>query len=216
MQNIGAYGVEIKDVFEYLDAVHIATVEVKRFYQSDCAFGYRESVFKRKLKGEYIICRVAYRLSKKDHKLNTSYGAIESELKKMQIINPTIRDVSNAVIAIRQSKLPDPKEIEMLGVFKNPIVPNKTLETLLETHPNIPYYTTPDHKVKLAAGWLIEKAGWKGKTFEDRYGVHKKQALVLVNYKNAKGKEILSLSEDIIADVANKFGVHLEREVNIL
>ena len=217
MQNIGAYGVEIKDVFEYLDAVHIATGEVKRFYQSDCAFGYRESVFKRKLKGEYIICRVAYRLSKKDHKLNTSYGAIESELKKMQIINPTIRDVSNAVIEIRQSKLPDPKEIGNAGsFFKNPIVPNKTLKTLLETHPNIPHYTTPEHEVKLAAGWLIEQAGWKGKTFEDRYGVHKKQALVLVNYKNAKGKEILQLSEQIITDVAKKFGVHLEREVNIL
>lgn len=126
MQNIGAYGVEIKDVFEYLDAVHIKSGEVKRFHKSDCAFGYRESVFKRKLEGEYIICRVAYRLSKNNHKLNTSYGAIENELQNMQITNPTIRDVSNAVIAIRQSKLPDPKEIGNAGsFFKNPVVSQK-------------------------------------------------------------------------------------------
>lgn len=217
MQNIGAYGVEIKDVFEYLDAVHIETGKVKRFYKTDCAFGYRESVFKRDLKGEFIICHVAFRLSKNEHKLNTSYGAIESELQKMEITNPTIRDVSNAVISIRQSKLPDPQEIGNAGsFFKNPVVPQKTLQILLEKYPNIPHYDAPNNESKLAAGWLIEKAGWKGKTFEGRYGVHKKQALVLVNYKNAKGKEILSLSDQIIEDVANKFDVHLEREVNIL
>ncbi len=217
MQNIGAYGVEIKDVFEYLDAVHIKSGKVKRFHKSDCAFGYRESVFKRKLKGEYIICQVAYKLSKNDHKLNTSYGAIENELHKMQITNPTIRDVSNAVIAIRQSKLPDPKEIGNAGsFFKNPVVSQKKLEKLLDKYPSIPNYPSTENKAKLAAGWLIEQAGWKGKTFDERYGVHKKQALVLVNYKNAKGQEILSLSDDIIADVAFKFDVHLEREVNIL
>ena len=217
MQNIGAYGVEIKDVFEYLDAVHIKSGEVKRFHKSDCAFGYRESIFKRKLKGEYIICRVAYRLSKNKHKLNTSYGAIENELQNMQITNPTIRDVSNAVIAIRQSKLPDPKEIGNAGsFFKNPVVSQKKLEKLLDKYPSIPNYPSTENKAKLAAGWLIEQAGWKGKTFDERYGVHKKQALVLVNYKNAKGQEILSLSDDIIADVAFKFDVHLEREVNIL
>ena len=217
MQNIGAYGVEIKDVFEYLDAVDIETGEVKRFYKTDCAFGYRESVFKRKLKGEYIICRVAYRLSKNKHKLNTSYGAIENELQNMQITNPTIRDVSNAVIAIRQSKLPDPKEIGNAGsFFKNPVVSQKKLEKLLDKYPSIPNYPSTENKAKLAAGWLIEQAGWKGKTFDERYGVHKKQALVLVNYNDAKGQEILRLSEDIIADVAFKFDVHLEREVNIL
>ena len=217
MQNIGAYGVEIKDVFEYLDAVHIKSGEVKRFHKSDCAFGYRESVFKRKLKGEYIICRVAYRLSKNKHKLNTSYGAIENELQNMQITNPTIRDVSNAVIAIRQSKLPDPKEIGNAGsFFKNPVVSKKKLEKLLDKYPSIPNYPSTENKAKLAAGWLIEQAGWKGKTFDERYGVHKKQALVLVNYNDAKGQEILRLSEDIIADVAFKFDVHLEREVNIL
>jgi len=217
MQNIGAYGVEIKDVFEYIDAVHIKSGEVKRFHKSDCAFGYRESVFKRKLKGEYIICRVAYRLSKNKHKLNTSYGAIENELQNMQITNPTIRDVSNAVITIRQSKLPDPKEIGNAGsFFKNPVVSQKKLEKLLDKYPSIPNYPSTENKAKLAAGWLIEQAGWKGKTFDERYGVHKKQALVLVNYNDAKGQEILRLSEDIIADVAFKFDVHLEREVNIL
>ena len=217
MQNIGAYGVEIKDVFEYLDAVHIATGKVQRFYKADCAFGYRESIFKRTLKDKYIICHVAFRLSKIKHDLNTSYGAIESELEKMKITNPTIRDVSNAVIAIRQSKLPDPNEIGNAGsFFKNPVVPKNNLTKLLKKYPNIPYYPAPNDKVKLAAGWLIEQAGWKGKTYDGRYGVHAKQALVLVNYKNTTGQEILNLSNEIIADVKFKFDVTLEREVNIL
>ena len=217
MQNIGAYGVEIKDVFEYLDAVHIATGKVQRFYKADCAFGYRESIFKRTLKDKYIICHVAFRLSKIKHNLNTSYGAIESELEKMKITNPTIRDVSNAVIAIRQSKLPDPNKIGNAGsFFKNPVVPKNNLTNLLEKYPNIPHYPAPNDKVKLAAGWLIEQAGWKGKTYDGRYGVHAKQALVLVNYKNTTGQEILDLSNEIIADVKFKFDVTLEREVNIL
>ena len=217
MQNIGAYGVEIKDVFEYLDAVHIATGKVQRFCKADCAFGYRESIFKRTLKDKYIICHVAFRLSKTKHDLNTSYGAIESELKKMKITNPTIRDVSNAVIAIRQSKLPDPNEIGNAGsFFKNPVVPKNNLTKLLKKYPNVPYYPAPNDKVKLAAGWLIEQAGWKGKTYDGRYGVHAKQALVLVNYKNTTGQEILDLSNEIIADVKFKFDVTLEREVNIL
>ncbi len=217
MQNIGAYGVEIKDVFEYLDAVHIATGKVQRFYKADCAFGYRESIFKRSLKDKYIICHVAFRLSKIKHDLNTSYGAIESELEKMKITNPTIRDVSNAVIAIRQSKLPDPNKIGNAGsFFKNPVVPKNNLAKLLEKYPNIPHYPAPNDKVKLAAGWLIEQAGWKGKTYDGRYGVHAKQALVLVNYKNTTGQEILDLSNEIIADVKFKFDVTLEREVNIL
>ena len=217
MQNIGAYGVEIKDVFEYLDAVHIATGKVQRFYKADCAFGYRESIFKRTLKDKYIICHVAFRLSKIKHDLNTSYGTIESELEKMKITNPTIRDVSNAVIAIRQSKLPDPNKIGNAGsFFKNPVVPKNNLAKLLKKYPNIPHYPAPNDKVKLAAGWLIEQAGWKGKTYDGRYGVHAKQALVLVNYKNTTGQEILDLSNEIIADVKFKFDVTLEREVNIL
>ena len=217
MQNIGAYGVEIKDVFEYLDAVHISTGKLQRFYKADCAFGYRESIFKRSLKDEYIICHVAFRLSKQRHNLNTSYGAIESELEKRQITNPSIKDVSNAVIAIRQSKLPDPNEIGNAGsFFKNPVVPKNNFDKLLEKYPNIPNYPAPNNKVKLAAGWLIEKAGWKGRTIDGRYGVHAQQALVLVNYKNTIGQEILDLSNEIIADVKFKFDVTLEREVNIL
>lgn len=216
MQNIGAYGTEIKDVFEYLDAYHIESGEMHRFNSSDCKFGYRESVFKNIFKDQYVICRVALKLSKK-HTLNTTYGAIEGELKAQNISNPTIRDVSNAVIAIRQSKLPDPKIIGNAGsFFKNPIVSEQELKSLRKENADIPHYPGPDNKVKLAAGWLIEKCGWKGKTIDERYGVHHLQALVLVNIKNSKGKEILELSEHIMRDVKEKFNISLEREVNIL
>jgi UDP-N-acetylmuramate dehydrogenase len=216
MQNIGAYGVEIKDVFEYLDAVHIETGKVKRFSNKDCDFGYRESVFKTNAKGQYIICQVGYRLTK-IHKLNTSYGAINMELEKQGVNNPSIKDVSNAVIAIRKSKLPDPKKIGNAGsFFKNPIVSIQTLQILKQKHPNIPNYPSGPETAKLAAGWLIEQAGWKGKTYDEKYGVHKNQALVLVNYGNADGDEILKLSNLIISDVYQKFNIELEREVNIL
>ena len=214
MQNIGAYGVEIKDVFVSLEAYHIESGEVHTFDKEACQFGYRESVFKRRLKGQYIIVSVTYRLTK-THSLNTSYGAIEAELKERGITNPTIKDVSDAVIAIRQSKLPDPKEIGNAGsFFKNPVVEKSVLVSIQEKHENVPNYPAGD-KVKLAAGWLIEQAGWKGKTF-DTFGVHKKQALVLVNYGGSKGQSILDLSTQIIADVQAKFGVQLEREVNII
>lgn len=216
MQNIGAYGVEIKDVFEYLDAFHLKEKEMHRFKADECKFGYRESVFKNSLKGQYLICKVAFRLSKK-HVLNTSYGAIEKELQEMQISEPTIKDVSNAVIKIRQSKLPDPNEIGNAGsFFKNPVVPIEILTNIQKKYQDIPHYPAPNDKVKLAAGWLIEKAGWKGRTFENRYGVHKHQALVLVNYKHSKGEEILQLSNQIIRDVEDKFNITLKREVNIL
>lgn len=216
MQNIGAYGVEIKDVFEYLDAIHIKTGTLKRFTNKDCAFGYRESIFKNKVKGEYIICRVGFRLTK-EHVINTSYGAINKELENQNILNPNIKDVSNAVIAIRKSKLPDPNKIGNAGsFFKNPIIPLATLTVLQEKYPSVPNYPAGAESVKLAAGWLIEQAGWKGKTFNESYGVHKNQALVLVNYGNATGNEILNLSNLIINDVKEKFGVQLEREVNIL
>lgn len=216
MQNIGAYGVEIKDVFEYLDAVHIETGKVKRFSNKDCDFGYRESVFKTYAKGQYIICQVGYRLTK-IHKLNTSYGAINMELEKQGVNNPSIKDVSNAVIAIRKSKLPDPKKIGNAGsFFKNPIVSIQKLQILKQKHPNIPNYPSGPETAKLAAGWLIEQAGWKGKTYDEKYGVHKNQALVLVNYGNADGDEILKLSNLIISDVYQKFNIELEREVNIL
>lgn len=216
MQNIGAYGVEIKDVFEYLDAYHIKDKKMQRFNAQECKFGYRESVFKNELKGQYIICKVAFRLTKK-HELKTSYGAIENELRSMNKTNPSIKDVSDAVIKIRQSKLPDPKQIGNAGsFFKNPIVSKELLDEIQSKYADIPNYPATQNKVKLAAGWLIEKAGWKGRTFDNRYGVHKLQALVLVNYNQTKGSEILKLSTLIIEDVKAKFNVTLEREVNIL
>lgn len=216
IQNIGAYGVEIKDVFEWLDAFNIKTGEVHRFYKKDCNFGYRNSVFKNEFKNEYIIVKVAYKLQKKAT-INTSYGAINNMLEKMSINNPTIKDVSNAVISIRQSKLPDPKKLGNSGsFFKNPIVANEKTELLKEKYPNIPIYKINSNLSKIAAGWLIEQAGWKGKIFDGRYGVHKKQALVLVNYGNATGKEIYNLSEEIIDSIKLRFNIDLEREVNVL
>ena len=214
MQNIGAYGVEIKDVFESLSAYHIASGEIHYFDKTKCEFGYRESIFKNKVKGEYIILTVTFRLTK-NPTINSSYGAINEQLKVMGIENPTIQELSAAVIAIRQSKLPDPKIIGNAGsFFKNPTVEIDLLEQIQKNYPDIPNYPALNGK-KLAAGWLIEKAGWKGRTF-DNYGVHKLQALVLVNYGNCTGQEIFDLSSQIIQDVFDKFGVLLEREVNIL
>lgn len=215
MQNIGAYGVEIKDVFVSLEALHIESGELHTFDNSSCEFGYRESVFKRKLKNQYVITSVTFKLNKK-HTINSSYGAIESELIAKGITDPTIKDISEAVIAIRSSKLPNPAEIGNAGsFFKNPVVELGILENIQKTYQNVPNYPAPNGNVKLAAGWLIEQAGWKGKTYEN-YGVHKLQALVLVNYSNATGSEIFDLSTRIIEDVKLKFGVSLEREVNIL
>ena len=214
MQNIGAYGVEIKDVFESLSAYHIASGEIHYFDKTKCEFGYRESIFKNKVKGEYIILTVTFRLTKKPT-INSSYGAINEQLKFMGIQVPTIKELSAAVIAIRQSKLPDPKIIGNAGsFFKNPTVEITLLEQIQKNYPDIPNYPALNGR-KLAAGWLIEKAGWKGRTF-DNYGVHKLQALVLVNYGNCTGQEIFDLSSQIIQDVFEKFGVLLEREVNIL
>lgn len=215
MQNIGAYGVEIKDCFESLQAYHMASGEIHSFDKAACAFGYRESVFKNALKGQYIICAVSFRL-KKNAIVNTSYGAISTELEKRGISEPSIRDVSQAVIAIRQSKLPDPKIIGNAGsFFKNPIVEQAVYAAIQVNYPDAPYYPVDENHGKLAAGWLIEQAGWKGKKF-DTYGVHKLQALVLVNYGGSTGNQIYDLSSQIIADIEKKFGVTLEREVNIL
>jgi UDP-N-acetylmuramate dehydrogenase len=214
MQNIGAYGVEIKDVFESLSAFHIASGEIHYFDKTKCEFGYRESIFKNKVKGEYIILTVTFRLTK-NPTINSSYGAINEQLKVMGIQVPTIKELSAAVIAIRQSKLPDPKIIGNAGsFFKNPTVEIALLEQIQKNYPDIPNYPAENGR-KLAAGWLIEKAGWKGKTLGN-YGVHKLQALVLVNYGKCTGKEIFDLSSQIIQDVFEKFGVLLEREVNIL
>ncbi len=215
MQNIGAYGVEIKDVFESLEAFHIETGEIHSFDTTACEFGYRESVFKHKLKNQYIITSVTYRLTKK-HIINASYGAIETELEKMKIDIPTIKNISDAVIFIRSSKLPDPNEIGNAGsFFKNPVVDQEVVAKIQETHGNVPNYPAPNGQVKLAAGWLIDQAGWKGKTLGS-YGVHKLQALVLVNYSGCTGENILDLSTQIIEDIETKFGITLEREVNII
>lgn len=215
MQNIGAYGVEIKDVFESLEAFHIESREIHTFDKKACEFGYRESVFKRKLKDQYIIISVTYRLTKK-HIINASYGAIEAELEKMSISTPTIKNISEAVIVIRSSKLPDPAKIGNAGsFFKNPVVDQEVVAKIKETHQDIPNYPAPNGQLKLAAGWLIDQAGWKGKTLGS-YGVHKLQALVLVNYSDCTGENILDLSTEIITDIEQKFGVTLEREVNII
>jgi UDP-N-acetylmuramate dehydrogenase len=215
MQNIGAYGVEIKDVFHELQALNRTTLTIETFNRDDCQFGYRESVFKRALKGQYIILNMTLRLSKV-HKLNTSYGAIEKELESMDVSHPTIRDVSNAVIAIRQRKLPNPAEIGNSGsFFKNPVVSKSQFNELIQKHPNIAHYPVDNDHVKIAAGWLIDQAGWKGKSF-GTYGVHKNQALVLVNYGGAKGEDIFQLSEAILQDIEEKFGIKLEREVNVI
>jgi len=216
IQNIGAYGVELKDTFVCCEAINLETRELETFLKADCNFGYRNSVFKSEMKGQYIITSVTFELSNSDHKLKTSYGTISSELEKMQITHPTIHDVSKAVIAIRQSKLPDPKKLGNSGsFFKNPVINKTQFETLLNQFPNIPHYPVADDEVKIPAGWLIETAGFKGKTFKN-YGVHKKQALVLVNYGGATGQEILGLSQLIQKTIQTIFGIALEAEVNIL
>ncbi len=215
MQNIGAYGVEIKDTMTELSALEISTKEIRKFTNEACKFGYRESVFKHELKNQFIIIDVTFKLTKRNHILHTEYGAIQSELKKLNIKNPTIQDISKAVINIRQSKLPDPKEIGNSGsFFKNPVISKNQFERLKKQFPDISGYSSGD-EVKVAAGWLIEKAGWKGKRFGDA-GVHEKQALVLVNYGKATGQEIYDLSQRILEDIYDKFEINLEREVNII
>jgi len=214
MQNIGAYGVELQSVFTELEAYHIESGTVKTFNHSECQFGYRYSVFKGELKGQYIICNVSFKLNKHYH-LNTSYGAIEEELKDLKL-EKTLENVSQAIINIRQRKLPNPKEIGNSGsFFKNPTVPNEQFKALQQQFPNIVGYPNGEQSTKIAAGWLIEKAGWKGYRKGDA-GVHKNQALVLVNYGHAKGEDILAISKDIQHSIKTTFGIDLEAEVNIL
>jgi len=215
MQNIGAYGVEVKDFITEVEAMHLKSLKITYFSTNDCEFDYRSSIFKTKEKGNYFITSVTFRLNKQPN-INTSYGAIQSELEAKGISNPTIKDVSDAVICIRESKLPNPKEIGNAGsFFKNPSVSNEKAEALKNEFPAIPNYPQNNGTTKIAAGWLIEQCGFKGKTFGN-YGVHKNQALVLVNYGGAQGKDIYALSETIIDAVQQKFGILLEREVNIL
>ena len=215
MQNIGAYGVEIKETFVELEALEISSGKIVKFNNSDCEFGYRESVFKNKMKNQYIILNITLEL-KKNPVLNINYGDVKAILESQNIKNPDIKEVSNAIISIRQSKLPDPKKIGNSGsFFKNPIVSLNLLELIKKKYPNVVYYEINENEFKIAAGWLIERAGWKGKKFNN-YGVHEKQALVLVNYGLANGMEIFELSEKIILDIKDKFGITLEREVNII
>jgi UDP-N-acetylmuramate dehydrogenase len=214
IQNIGAYGVELKDVFYELEAYDRRGKKVYTFGVNDCQFGYRDSIFKSAEKGRYIILNVTFILNKVPV-LKTSYGAIREELKKMGVQSPTIRDISEAVIKIRRSKLPDPSDIGNAGsFFKNPVVDQKLFLSISAKYPDMPAYPHEDQSVKLAAGWLIEQCGWKGYRKGDA-GVHKDQALVLVNYGKATGKEIFELSEKVAASVQKKFGIVLEREVNV-
>nr|WP_255777911.1 UDP-N-acetylmuramate dehydrogenase [Mariniradius sediminis] len=214
MQNIGAYGVEIKEVFDSLWAIERSELANRRFSWEECAFGYRESVFKSALKDQYIITQVWFRLSKKPQ-IKTSYGAIQDTLKELGIRQPSIRDVSEAVIQIRRSKLPDPAEIGNAGsFFKNPTIPLEHFERLKSEYPNIPGYPGQD-TVKVPAAWLIEQTGWKGKRFGS-IGVHAKQPLVLVNYGGGEGKDIVKLSQDIQSSVYKKFGITLQPEVNFV
>lgn len=216
MQNIGAYGVEIKDVFHHLEAMEIATQEIHTFDKAACQFGYRESIFKKVLKNQYIITQVYYQLTKTNHIINSSYGAIRETLATQSIENPTIRDVSNAVIAIRSSKLPDPKKIGNAGsFFKNPEITQAQFELLKERFPTIPAYPGEKGGIKVPAGWLIEQCGWKGTRRGDA-GCYDKQALVLVNYGDAKGQEIWQLAMDIVTSVNAKFDIQLTPEVNVL
>lgn len=216
IQNIGAYGTEIKDTFVSCEAMEIATQKLRTFTKEECEFAYRESIFKGELKGKYIITSVTFRLTTENHKINTSYGDIAAELTKHNIVVPTIKDVSNAVTAIRRSKLPDPKELGNSGsFFKNPIITVEEFEKAYLQHPQMPHYTISDTEVKVPAGWLIEQAGFKGSRFGDA-GVHAKQALVLVNYGNATGQELVDLSRKIQQTVKEKFGISIEAEVNII
>ncbi|WP_026903287.1 UDP-N-acetylmuramate dehydrogenase [Pedobacter glucosidilyticus] len=214
IQNIGAYGVELKDVFESCKAFEIATGTFKHFTHADCKFAYRESVFKQALKGQYIICSVKFKLSLIPQ-INISYGAIQAELSKRNITHPTLSDVSKVVSEIRVSKLPDPSTIGNAGsFFKNPIITKEQFDLLHKQFPEVVYFLVPNNQVKLAAGWLIEQCGWKGKVV-GHTGTWHQQALVIVNHGGASGKEVYDFSTSIIHSVQQKFGVVLEREVNI-
>lgn len=214
IQNIGAYGAEIKEVFQQLEAIEIATGKTKIFTNADCDFGYRNSVFKNELKGKYIIVNVTLKLTKKNHKINISYGAIKAVLATKE--NPSIKEIAEAVIAIRQSKLPDPKKIGNSGsFFKNPVITFNLFEELTKNYPQMPHYIISENEIKIPAGWLIEQSGFKGKRFGDA-GVHEKQALVLVNFNNASGKEIYDLAQKIQQKVMENFKIALEIEVNVI
>lgn len=216
IQNIGAYGVEVKDIIESVEAWHIEDEKWIRLSNKECAFDYRNSIFKQALKGKLIISRVIFKLQKNPTQFKTEYGSIREELEKRQWL-PSVKNISEVVIAIRKSKLPDPAEIGNAGsFFKNPLIRVEQFQKLIAQYPEMPHYPTADTEwVKVPAGWLIEKAGWKGFRRGD-VGVHSKQALVLVNYGKGTGSEIYALSGEIMADIYSKFGIELEREVNCI
>jgi UDP-N-acetylmuramate dehydrogenase len=216
MQNIGAYGVEIKDVIESVEGIDTTTGQVRSFDKEECQFGYRESVFKHELKEKYFISSVTLSLTKKNHLLNINYGAIQDTLKQQQINDVTISAISKAVISIRQQKLPDPLLIGNAGsFFKNPTIDPAHFQRLKNQHTSIPSYPTENQYVKVPAGWLIEQCGWKGKRVNN-IGVHTQQALVLVNYGSGNGNEIHQLAQAIQSSVKEKFDIQLSTEVNII
>ena len=216
VQNIGAYGTEIKDTFVSCEAVNIATQNLKIFNKEECKFGYRESIFKQEAKDQFVITSVVFKLTKRNHKINISYGDITKELEKQNVVTPTLKDVSNAVIAIRQSKLPDPKELGNSGsFFKNPVISRTHFLEVQQKFPEIKFFEVSPTEVKVPAGWLIEQAGYKGFRRGDA-GVHKNQALVLVNYGEASGQEILALSKEVQQAVLDKYGIAIEAEVNVI
>lgn len=216
IQNIGAYGVELKDVFLSCSTISIKTQIEKEFSKEECKFEYRNSIFKNEAKGKFIITSINLKLTKRNHKKNISYGVVKQKLNENNIENPTIKDISETVIAIRQSKLPDPNKIGNCGsFFKNPIIDKSTFKEFNELYPDAPYYKISSLEYKIPAGWLIEKSGFKGKRYGDA-GVHKNQALVLVNYGNATGKEIWQLAVTIQKKVKEIFGIDIEPEVNII
>lgn len=216
MQNIGAYGVEVKDTITKVSVLEIQTGKITSFSNEECKFDYRNSIFKTEVKNKFIIISVSFKLTKKHHIFHTSYGAIETELSSKKISTPNLKDISDAVIAIRKSKLPDPKELGNSGsFFKNPLITDKHFKNLQKKFPTIPSYIISETELKIPAGWLIEQAGFKGKRFGN-CGIHEKQALVLVNYGNASGIEILNLAKKIQKIILEKFEIELEIEVNII
>jgi UDP-N-acetylmuramate dehydrogenase len=216
IQNIGAYGVELKDVFVQCDTVEIASGKERTFTLTECEFEYRNSVFKQREKGKYVITSVQMRLTKPPHQFNTSYGAIRDRLDEKNIQNPGLADVSNAVIAIRQSKLPDPAKLGNSGsFFKNPVLSAEAFKKFRSKHPKAPFYEVSPTQFKVPAGWLIEQAGFKGQRYGDA-GVHAHQALVLVNYGQAKGSEIWDLAMRIQKKIKKDFDIYIEPEVNVI
>lgn len=214
IQNIGAYGVEIKDVIENVEALNLETGKLNSFNNEECQFGYRDSIFKSKYKDLYLITNVYFKLQKQPN-LKIGYGDVQQLLEKNEIFHPTPKDVSNVIISIRQSKLPDPLEIGNAGsFFKNPVITKTLFQNIVSNYSDAPSYPIDNEHVKIPAGWLIEKCGWKGYRF-DNYGVHPKQALVLVNYGGASGKDIYNLAKTIQNDILQKMGIWLDMEVNV-